>query len=267
MDKKIIHDHFSKTADVWRDRIYKPQNQQRAFEYFDKQYRFDYVTEMIPKANISRSHALDVGCGAGQMVPVLIEKGYEVHALDVSKEMVNLTKQLADSKKITADVKIGDCENLDFPDNYFDVYVAMGVIEYMDDDLPMLKEIYRVLKPGGIAIVTIRNILSLHVRWRTFYLKFFELPIKNVFRFFLGKEPKSFTPISKEHSPKTFRNTIDNLKFSIVDNRYAHFYFLPVPISHLLYPIEALIGKLLEKLLSRNDTPFLASTYILKFQK
>ena len=50
MDKKIIHDHFSRTANVWKDQIYKPKNQQRAFEYFDKQYRFDYVTEMIPQA-------------------------------------------------------------------------------------------------------------------------------------------------------------------------------------------------------------------------
>ena len=105
MDKKIIHDHFSRTAIVWKDQIYKPQNKQRAFEYFDKQYRFDYVTEMIPQAGGSSSHALDVGCGAGQMVPVLAKKGYEVHAIDVSEDMVNLTKKEAGSNNVDADVQ------------------------------------------------------------------------------------------------------------------------------------------------------------------
>ena len=267
MDKKVIHDHFSKTANVWRDQIYKPQNEQRAFEYFDKQYRFDYVTEMIPQAGDSVSHALDVGCGAGQMVPVLARKGYEVHAIDCSQDMVSLTKQEADSNNVEADVQIGDCEHLDYPDDFFDVYVAMGVIEYMDDDVPMFQEIQRVLKPGGIAIVTIRNILSIHVRWRIFYLKYINLPLKNILRRILGKTAKSFIVISKEHSPKTFINEIINIKFKILDDRYAHFYFLPAPFSQWLSPIEASVGKILEKLLSRKNIPFLASTYIVKFQK
>ena len=85
--------------------------------------------------------------------------------------MVALAKQEAKRSNVDAEIQIGDCEYIDYPDNYFNVYVAMGLIEYMDDDLPMLKEIQRVLKPGGIAIVTIRNILSLHVRWRTFCQK------------------------------------------------------------------------------------------------
>ena len=158
MDKKIIHDHFSRTADVWKNKIYKPQNQQGFFEYFDKQYRFDYSTEMIPQAEMRSTHALDVGCGAGQLVPVLAKKGYEVHAIDVSEEMVDLSRRLAGEENIKADVQVGDCENLEYPDNFFDVYVAMGVIEYMDEDLPMLQEIHRVLKTGGIAIITIRNV-------------------------------------------------------------------------------------------------------------
>ena len=267
MDKKIIRDHFSRTANVWKDQIYKPQNQQSVFEYFDKQYRFDYSIKMIPQAEGISSRALDVGCGAGQLVPILAEKGYKVHAIDVSEDMVDLTKNVASSKNIEADVQIGDCENLEYPDNFFDVYVAMGVIEYMDEDFPMLQEIQRVLKTGGIAIVTIRNILSLHVRWRIFYLKYFKTPLINVLRRILGKTVKPFNVISKEHSPIDFRNEITNLMFTILDDRYAHFYFLPAPFSQWLSPIEATVGKILEKLLSRKNMPYLASTYILKFQK
>ena len=87
--------------------------------------------------------------------------------------------------------------------------------------------------------------------------------IKNL----LGKTANSFIVISKEHSPKTFRNEIKKLKFTILDDRYAHFYFLPAPFTQWLSPIEASVGKILEKLLSRKNIPFLASTYIVKFQK
>jgi len=267
MDKKIIHDHFSTTAQFWRDRVYKSQNQQGVFEYFDKQYRFDYVTEMIPSENSGLFRALDVGCGAGQMIPILATKGYEVHAIDVSQEMVDLAKNEADRSNVNAEINIGDCEGLDYPDNYFDVYVAMGVIEYLDDDLPMLKEIERVLKPSGVAIVTMRNILSLHVRWRTFYRKYVNIFLKNLIRPLIGKPTQTYIAISKEHYPKKFREEIKKLQFSILDDRYAHFYLFPEPLNKLLFPLEAMVGKKLEKCFSRKNVPFFASTYILKFRK
>lgn len=267
MDKTIIHDHFSTTAITWRDQVYKPQNQQGVFEYFDKQYRFDYVTEMVPSVNNGIFRALDVGCGAGQMIPILATKGYEVHAIDVSQNMVDLAKQEAERSNVDAKIQIGDCEYLDYPDNYFDVYVAMGVIEYMDDDLPMLKEIQRVLKPGSIAIVTARNILSPHVRWRTFYRKYVNVFLKNLIRPLFGRPAQTYVAISKEHFPKKFREEIKKLKFSVLEHRFAHFYCFPMPLNKFLFPLEAMIGKKLEKLLSRKNVPFFASTYILKFRK
>ena len=267
MDKKNIHDHFSTTANIWRDRVYKPKTQQRAFEYFDKQYRFDYVTEMIPIVNGDMYRALDVGCGAGQMIPILAAKGYQVHAIDVSQEMVNLSNHEADVNNVNAKINVGDCEYLDYPDNYFDVYVAMGVIEYLDDDLLMLKEIQRVLKPGGVAILTIRNVLSVHVRWRTIYRKYVNIFLKNLIRPLFGRPIQTYIAISKEHFPKKFREEIKTLQFSIEDDRFAHFYLFPEPVNKILFPIESIAGKILEKLLSHKNVPFFASTYILKFTK
>ena len=46
-----------------------------------------------------------------------------------------LAKQEAERSNVDAEIQIGDCEYLDYPDNYFDVYVAMGVIEYMDEQV------------------------------------------------------------------------------------------------------------------------------------
>ena len=80
-EKKIIERHFSDTSQVWRDRIYKAKETQRWWEYFDKQYRFDYVVSMITSIPYP-ARVLDIGCGAGQLIPVLAEMGYAVDAND-----------------------------------------------------------------------------------------------------------------------------------------------------------------------------------------
>ena len=48
-------------SNIWKDRIFLPQNEQGAFEYFDKQFRFDYVTEKIPWAGKGEFLASDIG--------------------------------------------------------------------------------------------------------------------------------------------------------------------------------------------------------------
>ncbi len=266
-DKTIIKDHFSDTAFVWRDKIYKQRTQQGIFEYFDKQYRFDYVVNMIPQSRKDQSRALDVGCGAGQLLPVLVKKGYHTHAIDVSQQMIDLAKLVCEQKNIIVDFQLGDCESLTFQDNFFDLYVTMGVIEYMDNDAPMLNEIKRVLRPGGIAIVTMRNVNSIHVRWRTVYVSQIEVKLKNIIRRILGKKTKPYLTISREHNPSGFCKQLSSKSFKLIDEKYAHFRTLPAPLDRWLKWLEAISGKIMERYFSDGRFTFMASTYIVKFQK
>lgn len=266
-NKAVINEHFSKTAEVWRDKIYKSRKKQGLFEYYDKQYRFDYVVEMIPPAKNNGQRALDMGCGAGQLIPILAGKGYQVCGIDISSRMVEISKQICKDCKIEADIKTGDCENLNYQDNSFDVYTAMGVIEYMDRDEPMFEEMRRVLCPGGVAIITIRNNQSIHIRWRVIYTKFFEHKIKNFIKRILGRETKPYRIISKEHNPKELKKKLVSLGFEILDECYAHFHVLPAPTDRLLWCLEAIMGKAMEKHLSRSKGAFLASSYIVKVKK
>ncbi len=266
-DKTIIKDHFSRTSDVWRDSVYKEKEQQGVFEYYDKQYRFDYVVDMIPAAPDEKQRALDVGCGAGQLLPILVEKGYNTYAIDVSQQMIDIAKQVCEQQDIVVDFRIEDCENLDYPDNYFDVYVSMGVIEYMDEDSRTLNEIKRVLRPGGIAIVTTRNINSVHVRWRTVYVSKIEVKLKNIIRRILGMQTKPYLAISREHNPPEFCRKLSSMSFKLMEEKYAHFRTLPAPLDRWLKWIEAVTGKIMEIFFSDGKFTFLASTYIVKFQK
>jgi ubiquinone/menaquinone biosynthesis C-methylase UbiE len=266
-DKEVIRRHFTETTHVWRNKIYKAKQDQKLFEYFDKQYRFDYVVQMIDRVEKGKHRALDVGCGAGQLIPILHKFGYEAYAIDTSQEMIEIAKKHVDDNNSNCDIQLGDCENLNYPDNYFDVYVAMGVIEYLDSDNLMFEEIKRVLKPGGIAIITARNVRSVHVRWRVLYHKYFNIKAKNIVRSLIGKKRRDYYSISKEHNPSCFREQLSSCSFRVLEERYAHFHALPSPLNKWFSGLEAIMGKTMEKYFSRGRLPFMASTYIIKFQK
>ncbi|MBI4178945.1 class I SAM-dependent methyltransferase, partial [bacterium] len=164
-------------------------------------------------------------------------------------------------------VLIGDCENIPFPDNSVDFYTAMGVIEYMDSDEPMIRECRRVLKPGGTGILTARNVLCPAVRWRFFYEDLAKpvaakivAPLRN------GRIPPERIPISREHSPFALKRTLRKNGFDILAQRFCHFYVLPHPFGQMFRPIEAVLARPLE-VLAATPLGILGSTYIVKFRK
>ena len=267
MDKKYIRNHFTNTAKVWQEKIYKSKDKQGKYEYYDKQYRFDYVVNMIPDTSALDHRALDMGCGAGQLLPVLVKKGYQVYGIDVSQKMIDISQKICNEFEIKADLQLGDCEDLIFSSKSFYLYVAMGVIEYLDDDIPMLQEIERILSPGGVGIITLRNIKSVHVRWRHYYRKYIQYNIMNTLKLILGKKTVRYKIISREHNPEKFKKLLNQFNFEIVDEKYAHFHIFPEPFNRWFSIFEAILGKIMEKKFSNGQLPFMASTYIVKFKR
>lgn len=235
--------------------------------YNDKIYRFNYVAGMVPPGP---GCALDVGAGAGQFLICLNRLGYTATGLEISHPMASEAAtrlRRRSAGRHHAGVIIGDCEHIPCPDESFDLYTAMGVIEYQDSDEPMIRECRRVLKPGGIGIITARNRSCPAVRWKCFYEDHARhaaarliAPLRN------SRMPKPRVPISREHSPGELKRSLREHGFQILDQRFCHFYVLPHPIGRYLRPIEFFMAKHLE-ILSRTPLGFLGSTYIVKFQK
>ncbi len=92
---------------------------------------------------------LDLGCGTGAMSQELQHYG-RVISLDRAEPAL----QLARTRGLK-NLCIGDAEALPFKPQLFDLVVALDVLEHLDKDLSATQEIARVLKPGGIALVTV----------------------------------------------------------------------------------------------------------------
>jgi len=102
--------------------------------------------------------AIDLGSGSGNLGKMLSEKGYEVTCLDYS----NFLKHGLRFKKADLDKR--------FPlkGEFADVVTAVEIIEHLENPRHFLGEIQRVLRSGGIAILTTPNIL--HWKARLYYL-------------------------------------------------------------------------------------------------
>lgn len=105
---------------------------------------------------------LDVGCGPGWLTVNYAINGAKAYAIDLTTRAVSLTKDFLRYKGVSANVNEGNAEDLIFKDNFFDLVVASGVLHHTTDVLKAMKEVYRVLKPGGEAKITLYRKGILH---------------------------------------------------------------------------------------------------------
>lgn len=99
---------------------------------------------------------LDVGCGTGGAVRALADQvggSGKVTGLDNSQTMIVEAKRRSVGAARDVEFYQGDAYQLPFPDNSFDSCLALRVFEIVDDPGQMLKEMYRVTRPGGRIFV------------------------------------------------------------------------------------------------------------------
>jgi len=116
---------------------------------------------------------LDVGCGAGRHSFEAYRRGADVTAFDMSeKDLLDVKAMfaaMADAGESgpggDADTVHGDARSMPFPDASFDRVIAAEVLEHIHEDTAVMAEIVRVLKPGGLGVVTVPRWLPEKVCW------------------------------------------------------------------------------------------------------
>jgi ubiquinone/menaquinone biosynthesis C-methylase UbiE len=104
-----------------------------------------------------RLKVLDVGTGFGINVAFLakwLSKGSEVWTVDPSKEVIANVKAALDEEGARLVMfAVATADDLDFEDGFFDVVVSVMVLHHIERLRPALKEMARVLKPGGRLVI------------------------------------------------------------------------------------------------------------------
>jgi len=90
---------------------------------------------------------LDVGCGAGALLSELAQYG-SATGIDMSPKAVAFCRARG-----VGDVSVSTAERIAAPDAAFDIVLALDVLEHIKDDHAAVREMRRVLRPGGVAIV------------------------------------------------------------------------------------------------------------------
>ena len=101
--------------------------------------------------DIRGKRLLDLGCGAGENSVYFAQKGAHCVATDYSPGMVEVALQLAARNGVEIEGHTANAMDLEFPDNTFDLVYASNLLHHIPDPKIALKEMHRVLKPGGKA--------------------------------------------------------------------------------------------------------------------
>lgn len=103
---------------------------------------------------------LDIGCAAGAEIEPFRNRGFRIVGIDYSEEMLRLAHQRFGALDGVGFCR-ADAESLPFASASFDQVVCLGVFEYLSTYDRCLKEIKRVLRPGGMVIISVPTRVSL----------------------------------------------------------------------------------------------------------
>jgi len=117
---------------------------------------------------------LDMGCGAGRHAFEMYRRGADVIAFDRDADELDGVRNLFAAMKeagevpgaAQADVKEGDALSLPFADGEFDRIVCAEVLEHIAADVEAIKELIRVLRPGGTVAITVPRWLPEVINWK-----------------------------------------------------------------------------------------------------
>jgi ubiquinone/menaquinone biosynthesis C-methylase UbiE len=179
--------------------------------------------------------ALDVGSGDGLFTIELARRGAKAYGIDIEDRDLDRGRARVQSLGLDDFVELqpGDGQKLPFPDNMFDHVVSNCTIEHIPDDSAALREMHRVLKPGGTLALTVPadpeqdgKIPLRLLRWalrrnRRFKDRFFRrwtVPYDNIEAFCIARLP-DYNQVRYGYAVDELRKKMNDAGFDVVDWR------------------------------------------------
>ena len=114
----------------------------------------EYVVHEVHDRVPAGSHILEVAPGPGDLAIALAKSGkYSVVGLDISKTFVDIARTKAREAGVAADFRYGNASDMPFEASMFDYIVCRAAFKNFTQPVEAIREMYRVLKPGGTAVI------------------------------------------------------------------------------------------------------------------
>lgn len=261
----MVVKHFDSIAAHYAD-AYSSNNLPASF-FFGR--RREIISRLLEQN--SGGTLLDAGCGPGPYAAVCSRLGFRYYGLDASSGMIAEANQKY-GKSENVSFHVGNIESLPFRDKSFDIVLCLGVLEYIDrTHVPIaLAEFRRVLKPGGILIVSALNRLSAYWLWTSYVylpLRFFCRNAKAFLkRLGWGKSIESYGQGLSVHRFRmpTLRKLLQALHFRSIEHNYFAIGIVPEPLDNCLLYRLVNAQSLLETLVNIRGLSWLARAFIVK---
>lgn len=191
MDRKTyMRDVYSKYWSTARDEIY-------GFTKYDKNL-CDYIVENVPKGG----RILEVAIGTGYPFGDFLQKAdYSVFGIDISPELVEKCKKTNPN----IDCRVGDAENLEYSDDYFDCTYCFNSTWYFPNLNKAIGEMLRVTRKGGLVIFDIENRNNRYIK-KTYRKHILVVYIKNMLKKVLRLRGTRWSAVV--HSTPTYPESI-----------------------------------------------------------
>ena len=212
--------------------------------FIDEKYssiaRADKILDKVRRYK-NLGNLLDIGCGLGFLLDRAIEKNWKTIGIDISDYAIK------ECKKRRLSVKKGSIEEVNLPNNYFDVIIATDVLEHIFDPIIFIKKVHKLLKIGGVLVIEVPNYEAAKAKimggkWPQYippiHLNFFtqtnikSLLEKNCFNVVEGYSEVSLSlgvrnllrKISKKNKFSLIENIIISLDYFITQFKKKYFY-------------------------------------------
>ena len=196
---------LGQNKDVWTKewQSLSPESEIQMWDYYGGR---QWISKYVPR----HGKTIEAGCGLGRYNFYFSKLGIDIEGIDFSSDTIAFLKKWSEENNFSTNFVLGDITKMPYPDSSINGYISLGVIEhFVEGPQKPLLEAFRVMKPGGVAIITTPNI--------SFYLLYKRLvrKAKSAARKLLRMPVGSSPFFQYEYRPYQLRRFLENTGFYV----------------------------------------------------